>query len=217
MKTGSSTHIEDTAEHHAGTGLFRMALTPKQMAQRQAHHGWHAAQYHHPEKIFFCIAIGIRAGSQKIKQRYAREPGAQGKEKRHRRSSPNAEYGHIFYVLVVLRPHHPGNQAAAAQAEQVPQRREQIEPGRYQGNGGHHQRVAQLSHKKGICQVVNHSHHLADDGGDRQGRHRFWHRHFFEQIFFRIFFHCVHRFLSKEIGRPRPKKVGACRYGKQAG
>lgn len=141
-------HIEDTAEHHAGTGLFRMVLTPKQMAQRQAHHGWHAAQYHHPEKIFFCIAIGIRAGSQKIKQRYAREPGAQGKEKRHRRSSPNAEYGHIFDVLVVLRPHHPGNQAAAAQAEQVPQRREQIEPGRYQGNGGHHQQVAQLSHKK---------------------------------------------------------------------
>ena len=81
-----------------------------------------------------------------------------------------------------------------------------LNQGGYQGNGGHHHRVAQLSHKKGICQVVNHSHHLADDGGDCQGRHRFWHRHFFEQIFFRIFFHCVHHFLSKEIGSPRPKR-----------
>ena len=82
-----------------------------------------------------------------------------------------------------------GNQATSAQAEQIAEGGKQIKPGRHQRYRCHHIRISDLADEKGIGQIVDHGHHLTDDGGDCKRRHRLRHRHFFKKIFFRLFLH----------------------------
>lgn len=82
-----------------------------------------------------------------------------------------------------------GNQATSAQAEQIAEGGKQIKPGRHQRYRCHHIRISDLADEKGIGQIVDHGHHLTDDGRDGQRRHRLRHGHFFKKIFFRLFLH----------------------------
>ena len=50
-----------------------------------------------------------------------------------------------------------------------------------------------LAYEKGIRQVIDHSHHLADHRRDRQSSHRLRNRHSLKELFFRYFF--LHGFL----------------------
>ena len=202
-------HVEDAAEHHAGAGLPGVALAAQQMTQRQADHGGHAAHRHHPQKVALGVGPGVGAGPQKAQQRPPGQPGAQREQQGEGSAAPDAEGRHILDVLVVVDAQHPGDQAAAAQAEQVAQRCQQIEPGRHQGHRRHHGGVPQLPHKKGVGQVVDHGHHLADDGGHRQGGHGLGHRHLLKQIFFLLFLHRIDPSFSQR-GKPpaRPEGTG---------
>ena len=177
-------HVQDPAEHHTCAGRPGVALAAQQMSQGQTHHGGHASQHHDPYQVVLRVAIGVRTGPQKGQQRPPGQKRAQGEAGGHRRSAPDAERRDIFDVPVVLHPQHSGDQAAASQAEQVAQSREQVKPGRHQGHRRHHIGVPNLSHKKGVRQVVNHRHHLADYRRDCQGSHRPWDRGGLKKFFF---------------------------------
>ena len=172
--------IEDTAEHHAGAGWAGVPLAAQQVAQDQTDRGGYAAQYHHPEQVAFGIGIGGGAGAQEVEQRPVGQKGEEGETQRHRRAAPDAEGGHMPDVLPLPGAQHAGDQAAAAQAEQVAQGGEQVKPRRHQRDGRHHGRIAGLADEKGVGQVIDHGHHLADNGGDGQRRHRPGHGHLFK-------------------------------------
>ena len=177
-------HVQDPTEHHAGAGLFGVSLAAQQMSQGQAHHGGHAAQDDHPEQVGLRVGVGVRTGPQKGEQGPPGQKGPQGETGGHRRSEPEAEGRHVFDIPVVSDPKHAGDQTAAPQSEQIAQGGEQVEPGGYQGHRRHHIGVSDLSHKKGVRQIVDHSHHLADDRGDGQRGHRLGDRDRLKQFFF---------------------------------
>lgn len=182
---------KDTAEHHSRAGRSGMSFASQQMTQRQAQHGGDAAQHHHPEQIALGVAKSVRTGSQKIQQRPAKQKRQQGKHQGRHRSAPDAESRYMPDILMIAFSQHTGYQASAAQTEQISQSGEQVEPGRNQGYCRNHIRIPDLPHKKRIRQIIDHGHHLADDGGNGQRRHRPRHRHGLKQFLLRYFlFQC---------------------------
>lgn len=146
-------------------------------------------QHDDPEQVILRISIGIGACAQKVQKRRPREIGAQREQQGHRRAAPNAEGGDKRDLPSVLRAQHSGNQAAPAQSKQVAQSGQQVEPRGNQRDRSHHQRIANLADEKGVRQIVDHRHHLADDRGDRQGCDRPPNGHFLKQILLRLFLH----------------------------
>ena len=152
------------------------------MAQGQAHHGGYPADRHHPQQVVLRIAVVVYAGPQEGEQGFPGQEAGQGKAGGDRRPRPDAEGGHVADLPLPLHPQHPGDQAVAAQAEEVAQGGEQIEPGGHQGHRRHHQRISGLADEEGVGQVVDHGHHLADDGGDGQCGHGPGNRDGFKQL-----------------------------------
>lgn len=202
---GVQRHVQQAAEHHAHAGLPGVALAAQQVAQRKARHRGHAAQHHDPEQVVLRVGIGIRARAEEPQQRPARKIGPQGEQQRRRRAAPDAERGDELDLPAVLRAHHAGDEAAAAQAEQVAQGREQVEPRGDQGHGRDHRRVAELPDEERVGQVVDHRDHLADDGGDGQRRHGPGDGHLRKQVGVRRLFHetCA-SFHKKSMRSPPP-------------
>ena len=79
-------------------------------------------------------------------------------------------------------PQHAGDQAASAQAKQIPELGKQVEPGRNQRYRCYHQRIPGLPNEKGIRQIIYHRHYLADDSRDGQHGYRSGDRDSFKQF-----------------------------------
>ena len=122
-------HIQDTAEHHTGTGWPGVAFASQQMPHSQTQHGRHAAQHHYPVKITLCISIGIRTCPQKIQEGFPEEKGQKGKQQSNCSSSPYAESRYIFNIFVIISSQQSGDQTASSQPKKVSQSRKQVKPG----------------------------------------------------------------------------------------
>lgn len=175
-------NVEDTAHAQAEAGLAGIALTAQQVGHGQAQHGGQPADDHHPEGIPGGIIHRVGAGTQQVQQRFHKKQAEHRVQQRHENRAVKTEGTDLFGLLRLAVPQQAGDQAAAADAEQVGKSVQDKEQGIGQGGCGHFVRVFGAADEKGVGQVVDHGDELADDGGHRQSGQRPGYRHGFEQV-----------------------------------
>ena len=102
--------IQDPSEHHPRACRAGMTFAPEEMTERKAQHSRHSSKNNNPEQIALGISIRIRAGSEEIQQRPAKQKRKKGKDKCCSCSAPYTERRYIFDILMVLFPEHPRDQ-----------------------------------------------------------------------------------------------------------
>lgn len=154
---------------------LRPALAcPEKMGQHLGQDGGNAADDNHDQRIAAGIADGCVGSAQKAQQRIQKNTDQQGIDSTDANGAVNAEGTDFPCFLRFPDAHQPGEQTAAADAEQIGQRGDHHHQGQRQGGGGHHVRVACAADKESIHHVIDQVDQLADDrwNGHRQQRFR---------------------------------------------
>ena len=116
--------------------------------------------------------------SERGEQRLAPDEHSERIDERRRGCEPRGGGPSAAHHLVIAPPERTRQQARAAYAEKVRDRREHEERGKDERHRRHHARVVELADVPRVCDVVDHRYYLADDRrhGERRDGPRHGHR-----------------------------------------
>ena len=175
-------HVEDAAHGHAEAGLLRIALGPHQMGEGGAEHGRHRADGDHPEGVLTAVAIGRRVGADQRKENAPESVDQQAVDQSGAARRPEAERGGPSGVVSIPFAERAGDQAGAADAEQVRHPGQQHEQRQTDGRRRDLIRVADLPDEEGVRHVVHDGDQLADDRRHLQRHDRLQDRRLFKEL-----------------------------------
>ena len=142
------------------------------MGKLCVHHRGDSSDSDRPENILPEIVPCFRLCAENGEQHRLRQQNGDAVEKRDCNSRPDAERGGVARFFALVRTKTAGNQAGAAQSEQVGKRRQEHEARHSERCRRDLQWIVELSDKERIRHVVNDRDKLADDrrNGQRQDR-----------------------------------------------
>ena len=170
-ENGIQDHIGHTAHggaQHAGLGH---ALTAQQVQGNALGDHQRRAQ-RHPEEILLCKGHGAAVCTQQCQNGCPEGQQRNGGQNAAQHGAVEAEHADPSGPVDLALAEEPGNDTAAAHAEDIAHGQHQGKDWAAEGNTRHQIGIPGCCNKPGVCHVVKQHDHLAQHGGDGQSKVR---------------------------------------------
>ena len=166
----------------AEAGLGGAAGVSQQVRHGQSQDGRGGADDNHVQGVLARKINRSIGGAQKAQDLVHEKPSHGCVDQADQQRAADGIGADLAALVVSLLAHEPGDQTAAAHAEEIG--KGHVQHGKRQGHGRrrHHIRVAGSSNEKSVYNIIDKIDELADDGGDPQGGQRPRNGHLFKQL-----------------------------------
>ena len=161
--------VQHAAQHDAGAGLERAAFRPDQMGKEGAHGGGQTAEGDGDHQIIPGVAVYLRrTAAEPVDEQIRKDPGEGGITQGEQDAAPGGEGGNLPHGGGIPDAQCPGNDAGAADAEEIGNGGKEHEGGHANGCGGQLGVAAGHANEESVRHVVDDEDNLAHDGGEGQ-------------------------------------------------